>query len=143
MSNLTLTEYVLMEQAKLIKRMGEIDKTLELIKKFPNLANHVNRWEKVRLYTSHVNKIVDKFDMSHNCGCCSDSALELWPYVEIDGMKIYSSPPVFLIGEKCGSGDTPDVDWRKDLEEHNIPICIINEVTKYFEEHPSTSEYSD
>lgn len=123
--------------------LAEADKQYELAKKldrmsaqFPDLRKYVGRWEKVVYYSKTVNTKVARFDMRHNCGCCRDSPLEIWPYVETDLGKVYSDPPSFIVGEKdtYASGDIPHSGWKTKLEVAGIPEIIIGAIGMHFKE---------
>lgn len=103
-------------------------------KEFPNLRRHVGRWEKVVYCTKDVNANVTRFDMRHNCGCCSDSPLEVWPYFETPNGPIYSDPPMFFVGERGPyGGDVPEPGWDDKMRAAGIPEIIIGAVGVHFE----------
>lgn len=104
-----------------------------LLAEFPDLQKYTGRWNKVAFYSPTVNGRVNRFDMRHNCGCCRDSPLELWPYLETPHGKVYSDPPKFVIGEQHWiSGDRPSDDWKKKLQEAGLPEDIIGAVSMHF-----------
>jgi hypothetical protein len=110
---------------------------------FPNLKRHVDRWRAERFCSIEANKRVTNCTIKHNCGCCPDSPLEVWPYlVFTDGIFIYSDPPSFMVGEKngYGYGDIPYNNWKKKMREANIPETIIEKVKEYFEKNKPESE---
>lgn len=120
------------EAADRVDEAGQLEK---LLAAYPNVQRHVGRWDKVAYFTKDVNARVERFDMRHNCGCCNDSPLELWPYVETEYGKIYSDPPCFRIGEKHWvSGDKPRHGWKEDLRKAEIPEIIIGAVQTHFEQ---------
>jgi len=120
----------------------EIDEKQEALRRlkilsetFPDLEKHVNRWKKVRYCSPSVNSKTTRFEIKHNCGCCSDSPLEVWPYVETEHGKVYSKPPVFQVGEQHWiAGDTPFEGWKGKLRSANIPEDIIGAVSQHFKE---------
>ena len=106
-----------------------------LLAEFPDLLKHTSRWRQVRYYSKSVNTKVDKFDLSHDCGCCPDSPLELWPYIETPNGNVYSNPPNFTVGEKHWiHGDYPYAKWKKELVEAGIPESIIQAISDHFKE---------
>lgn len=106
----------------------------QLLAKYPNLRKHTGRWNKVAYYSKDVNALVDRFDMRHNCGCCNDSPLEVWPYLETPLGKVYSEPSMFRVGEKepFYHGDRPYKGWDKQLRDAGIPEPIIGAVKMHF-----------
>jgi hypothetical protein len=105
-----------------------------MLKAYPNLRKRVGRWEKVAYYSKDVNTVVDRFDLRHNCGCCNDSPLEIWPYLETPIGRVYSDPPEFRVGEKSYfGGDKPYDAWDATMKAAGIPDVIIGAVSVHFE----------
>ena len=120
-----------------LKDAGKKATILEsLLAKFPDLSIHTNRWDKQRYSSALANDKVTDVDISHNCGCCSDSPLEVWPFLEIDGVRVYSSPIPFYVGERDGIGERPNIGWENELKEASIADIVIQKVAKYFADHP-------
>ena len=117
-------------------KLAEADKIEAVLKEYPDIRRHVGRWEKVAYYSKSVNSKVERFDMRHNCGCCNDSPLEVWPYLETPVGKIYSDPPMFRVGEKdlWSGGDRPDPGWRDPLKAAGIPEDIIGAISMHFKQ---------
>jgi len=116
-------------------KQTDLDNLKKLYAEYPDLKRNVNRWKTVRLCSASVNDKTDKYDCSHNCGCCNDSPLEVWPYLETECGKVYSDPPSFQVGEKHWiSGDEPYSGWKGTLREANIPEEIIEKVSHKFRE---------
>ena len=109
---------------------------LKLLERFPDLKEHRDRWNNSRFCTPLINEQVDKAQIHHNCGCCPDSPLEVWPFKKINGIKIFSEPPCFTVGEKdCYSdemSERPYENWQRQLRDSNIPENVISIVQKYF-----------
>jgi len=102
---------------------------------FPDLQKRVGRWKKVAYFSKTANPLVKRFDIRHNCGCCNDSPLEIWPYVESPHGNVYSDPPMFQVGERHWiSGDTPYPGWKGKMKEAGIPEDIIGAVGMHFKQ---------
>lgn len=100
---------------------------------YPDLRKYVGRWGKVAYCSKSVNSKVNRFDLRHSCGCCTDSLLELWPYLETPDGNVYSDPPVFWIGEQHWiAGDLPKKGWRRELRAAGIPEVIIQAAEDHF-----------
>ena len=97
-----------------------------------------DRWNNKYWYSKSVNSLCTDIEISHSCGCCRDSRLQVRPYAIIDGRRIFSDPVVFGIGEKneCGIGDRPDSNWFMKLRESKIPENTIIKIGKYFDDNP-------
>lgn len=117
------------------QKASAADQLEALLTKYPDLKKNSGRWNKVAFSSAHVNSIVDRFDIRHNCGCCNDSPLEIWPYLETPHGKIYSEPAKFVVGEKHWiSGDTPYDGWKTSMKVAGIPEGIIAAVQAHFDQ---------
>lgn len=115
------------------EKLREAEALEARLKAFPDLQRHVNRWNRERFYAKSVNSRVNAYELGHNCGCCSDSTLELWPYLETEHGRIYSDPPKFTIGEKdYRYGDMEYTGWESQLEAAGIPLSLIAPVQASF-----------
>lgn len=122
-------------------KAAEVDRLTELQKLYPDLKKHVGRWNKVAFYSTKVNASVDNVDMRHNCGCCSDSPLEAWPYLETPHGRVYSDPPMFWVGERSyDGGERADTGWERGLRTAGIPEPVIARIGAYMgvEPEPAT-----
>lgn len=117
------------------EKAAEVERLARLSAVFPDLQKHVGRWDKVAYYSASVNSKVERFDLRYNCGCCSDSPLEVWPYLETPDGKVYSDPPCFQVGEKHYlGGDRPYPKWREKLEAAGIPEAVTGAISVHFRE---------
>lgn len=113
-------------------KAAEVERLVRLVSTYPDLQKQVGRWNKVAYYSASANSKVTNFDLRHNCGC-SDSPVELWPYLETPNGRVYSSPPCFRVGEKHHlGGDRPYPGWEEKLREAGIPDGIIESVHAHF-----------
>ena len=135
---MTILEYKEKKQRELKEKTEEYQKILQLLL-VPGLKVHTNRWGKERFYTSYVNTICSKCEISHNCGCCSDSPIEVWPYTVINEVKIYSDPPSL----SPGYGDNEDYGWEEKFRKHQLGEVIIEKVRNYFKELRDETESDD
>ena len=127
------------------KELNSMRKISEL---FPDIKEHRNRWGTIRLTTKDANSKTNQAQICHSCGCCEDAPLQAWPYLEVDGIKVFSDPPYFTVGEKIpyyyGMGERPYDEWEQKLRDANIPESIISIVQDYFNENkPKHVEYVD
>lgn len=113
------------------RMLAEATRLSGLIQLYPELRRHEGRWKKVAWCSRAANAKVDRFDVRHNCGCCSDSPLEIWPRVEAD--NVYSDPPCFRVGEKDGYGDRPYENWDAEMRAAGIPDAIVGAVSMIFD----------
>lgn len=116
------------------EKLAEAAKLEAMLQAFPNIRKHVGRWNKVAYYSKDVNSKVDRFDLRHNCGCCNDSPLEIWPYLETEHGKVASDPPMFRVGERerTYGGDIPYPDWDKKMQDAGLSEGLIGSVSMHF-----------
>jgi len=130
-----LQEDAIKLEAEAKTKLDEAAKLKELALRYPDLKKRVGRWNKVAYYTRDVNTQVTRFDIRHNCGCCNDSPLEIWPYVESSAGNVYSDPPSFQVGERHWmGGDRPYDGWQKSMRDAGIPESIVGAVSMHFKQ---------
>lgn len=106
-------------------KVAEAARLERLSARFPDLRKHVGRWNKVAYCSKSVNAAVQEVDLRHNCGCCNDSPLEAWPFVQTEDGPVHSDPPCFFVGEKHWiAGDRPSAGWREKMREAGIPEAV-------------------
>jgi hypothetical protein len=117
--------------------LSEADQLERLMKDFPDLKKKVGRWNKVVFYSRSANTRATGYDSRHNCGCCADSPLEIWPYAETEHGRVYTDPPEFRVGERdpMFSGDRPYDGWDKKMRDAEIPEAIVSAVAAHFRRH--------
>ena len=131
-----LKQFLADEKKKRNQEVSRVEVLEKLYKRFPSLQRHVSRWNHERFCSPEINPLCMNYEMAHNCGCCPDSPLELWPYAIFEGMKLFASPIPFCIGEKSmyrKSGERSYNGWQEKLRKHKIPEEIITRVEKVFE----------
>src|SRR5512142_3268226 len=96
---------------------AQVTKLTHLYEVYPDLEKREGRWEKVAYCSASVNSQVIDYESRYNCGCCSDSPYEVWPYAETPDGRIYSDPPFFYVGQKSYyGGPLPDKGWKELLQ---------------------------
>jgi len=114
----------------------ELLKIKSLLDIYPDLESYVGRWGKNVYCSKSVNKLVNNYERRFNCGCCSDSPLELWPYLDTEHGRIYSSPAMFFIGKKDDdffrTKLVQSAGWKDDLKKHDIPEDLIEKISYIF-----------
>lgn len=133
------------EIAKLEKetteKQREADRLRQLQEMFPDIQRQVGRWNKVAYASKSVNTKVDKYELRHNCGCCPDSPLELWPYIETELGRIYSNPAKFTIGESnYRQGERSYPGWDAKLRAEGIPEAMIERVGYLFDDEETEED---
>lgn len=114
------------------KQKSELASLSALWGEFPCLKKYVGRWGRVVYCSPTANASATNFEARHSCGCCSDSAFQIWPFIETSHGRVYSDPPFFTVGEKHGCGNRPDDGWDARMREQRIPEHIIRRVENLF-----------
>lgn len=126
---------------ELEKKRDDTQAQIECLKRleaaFPDLKVNINRWGAVRYESDCARPMCNKFDIAHNCGCCNDSPIELWPYYESNGDKIYAGGIPFQIGERYyHRGEKPYNNWQESLRAKGINEEVIAGVQRWFDDNP-------
>lgn len=121
-------------QDKVKRLLEEADALEKIQQQFPGLSDYEDRWGNKYLKSKCVNSIVNEVWFNHNCGCCPDSPLQAWPYIEVFGRKVHSDPACFIIGERnqFGVGDKEYSGWEEKLRKEGIGEAVISIVREYF-----------
>jgi hypothetical protein len=123
-------------QEKLTQLKKEAERLDNLTKLYPDLEEYTGRWERSVVCSVSVNGLVTDFDSRFNCGCCSDSPWEVWPYLKTPYGRVYSNPARFSVGTKYDHDIAiPDKDWKKDLLRAGIADTVIEKISEVFEQN--------
>lgn len=126
-------EKALLQQTRI---SAELDAIERLRTGFDDLRSRTGRWNKHVLYSRHANAVATACDIRHNCGCCQDSSLEVWPYLDTQDGPVYTDPPMFWVGEAYyNGGDVPRDGWDDRMREAGISEAVIDVVAAYFRDH--------
>ena len=112
-------------------------KIREALTRYPDLKQNTSRWRDIRYCTPALNGSVTDCEIKHACGCCPDSLIYVWPYVENDGFRLYAHPIPFTVGNKyIDDGEEPREGWDIKMREAGIPELVIQKVVRFFEDNP-------
>jgi hypothetical protein len=141
-----ITRVIEEKEASIKAGLREVEEMRALAEEFPDLTLHTDRWKTERLSSAKVNSVASEVLLKHSCGCCSDSPLQAWPYIEKNGKRIFSSPPVFTVGEKnmFGSGEIETPGWEEPMRAAGISEAAIARVRAYLNVcRPESDEETD
>jgi hypothetical protein len=143
-------------QKQATEAAAELAKIERLKAEFPDLDTHTDRWKNVRYMAVSANPRVHEVEFRRSCGCCSDSPLVAMPYLEFEGLRIYSNPHYVFVGQHDYNGHVlADVGWRKQYEKAGISYHAIDKIKAHLEalaprdepyeddDEPSTSNQED
>ena len=123
----------LRQQAK--DNLDEAARLEALLLEYPNLRKHTARWNKVSYYSKDINPLATEYEGRFNCGCCSDSSREVFPYLDTANGRVYSDPPKFSIGEKNDyGGATPYLGWDQKMRDAGISEVVIAKIQAQFKD---------
>jgi hypothetical protein len=116
---------------------SELDALGRVEQRFPDLGLHVDRWRRERYMSPSANAICTSVDVGHSCGCCPDSPLEAWPFVVVEGLRVYASGIPYTVGEgHWNGGDVSDRGWQERLRKDGIPEAVVGVVASHFADNP-------
>lgn len=107
----------------------ELINLINLEKLYPDVRKYQAKYRAFQQSKSVNNKVTD-FEYKYSCGCCSDAAVMVFPYLETKCGKVYSDPCSFTIGERY---QMPHGSWKKSLVNAGISdtvICMIEKQLK-------------
>lgn len=121
-------------RAELESKEAELVRLEKLAALYPDLARFGGRWQRVVYCSELVNEQATHVFCRYNCGCCSDSPFEAWPYVKTEYGDVYSKPALFFVGEQHWiSGAAPNENWEKELRKAKISETVIETLRARFE----------
>lgn len=136
----TAIEHLKCLEDSISSKVKEIETIKGLLKVLPNFLVGEDRYITNKYYSGTVNGKVSLFEMQYSCTCCDDANIYIFPYIEVEGIKIYTDPTYFCIGQK---NPKPSLkfpkkhimfdDWEQQMKNANIPEKIIEQVKTYFE----------
>lgn len=108
--------------------------TLQAYDDHPNLRAWKDHLGVVRLCTVDVNLYCDTLDMTHRT---DQGSLEVLPFIQDNGLRIYSDPPIYVVGyrNQNGFGEKPLADWDVLLRDAGIGDDVILKVRNYLLAH--------
>jgi hypothetical protein len=89
---------------KLHREYLEAKARLEALEHFVDLQEVVDPWKQTKLVSSQVNDLAHKFDVRNECDCCFNATVYAMPYIEFQGIKIYTMPCVVPIAKRYKNG---------------------------------------
>lgn len=127
---MTVAEDIAKAKQDSTQRAVEAGRLERLLQLYPDLKRYEGRWKKVAYYSPAVNRVATGVDIRHNCGCCSDSPVEAWPFADTPEGPVYTDPPKFWVGKRdpYEGGEQADEDWDLKMREAGIPEPVIARV---------------
>lgn len=129
-------------RAKLEKQQSKIASTLSAMKVVPAIEV-CKLFDRVEvLHSTMINPMATNARLVHLCTCCDDSVLLAMPYRLIDGVEVYTTPPMMVVGNRYehGSGDVMVSDLDKVFEEFGVTLTagVREDIENHFKNHPAT-----
>ena len=108
--------------------------TAQAFKDHPNLRAYLDHIGVIRLCSADVNPFVTTIDITHRT---DQGSLEILPYINDKGVRIYADPPIYIVGYRNpkGFGEVPLADWEEMLKDSEIAIEVIRKVKWYLKAH--------
>lgn len=104
-------------------------------KDHPHLRAWLDHLGCTRLCSVDVNQFVDRIELTHRTE--QGGSLEIMPFIDDKGVKVYSDPPIFIVGHRNsnGFGEIPLADWKEILEDSQISTEVQRKVKWYMGAH--------
>jgi hypothetical protein len=127
-------------KAEAARKLAEAEHLEKMLITYPDLRRYEGRWKKIVFCSASVNSRVTNYDQRFNCGCCEDSPLEIWPYLETATDRVYSDPPNFTVGERDDSRTYRGVRAYDGWKDKFIKAGISEGVTAQVEAYLTSKE---
>jgi hypothetical protein len=83
----------------IVRAENEIEKLNRVAARFPDAFVSHDRWKNERVFSKIASPLCDKYDWEHSCGCCADSPVKVWPYLETEFGKVFAAEsPLYING---------------------------------------------
>lgn len=84
-------------RAEIVRAEKEIEQLKRITDRFPDATVYQDRWKTERIFSATASPLCDKYDWKHSCGCCADSPVHLFPYLETEFGKVYANGAPFRV----------------------------------------------
>jgi hypothetical protein len=85
-------------QAEILRLNKDIVQLKRIVEKFPDAFISQDRWKNERVFSKIASPLCDKYDWRHSCGCCADSSVQVWPYLETEFGKVFAAEaPLYVM----------------------------------------------
>ena len=106
-------------------------------KKYPSLRLYKDEDGLLFFCSKEVNSFAFSIDTKFRIDKDGDSILEIYPYVQMPEMPVYTNPPVYSVGvvNRNGFGVIPFKNWQAVLKEGGLSRRTIDKVEDYLKSH--------
>ena len=124
---------------KFERELKEVQAKLNAVKEFPDLEEVKDRWGIIRLATNTVNEKSIEFEVRPACDCCSGVTVYAIPYIEYEGVRLYSKTPAISFAKRYTTNNIhvylAEDDWddRGDWAEFNG--LLLDKIAEWLDDH--------
>jgi len=107
-------------------------------KEFPDLEEIKDRWGILRLTTKTVNEKAVNFEVRPECDCCNKVTLYALPYIEHEGIRLYSKKVAVSFAKKITKTKVYYVhegDWDETAEWQDFNGPLLDKIAEWLDEH--------
>lgn len=111
----------------------EILEILDVFDQLPDLEITYDRWRNKRYSSLEVNAKATEYFTGYSCGCCDDAPMFLYPLIEINGIRVYTKPVRFYIGDRneyTEDGVEYDLDCLEEMKTHGLTSELLLKAKK-------------
>jgi hypothetical protein len=115
-------------------QLEQVKATLALLDKFPDLKEYESRFQRTFLISKIAIPLAEQAELHMTCYCCH-AKLEIYPFLTIGKLRVYTDPLAIVVGEKYGRSCTTHVHFQTALAKLGFSpelIRTVRDMAKYF-----------
>jgi hypothetical protein len=125
-------------RSKLHREYIEAKSRLEALEHFPDLEEFQDIWKQTRLISETANVLAQKFEVRNECDCCVAAPIYALPYIEFQGIRIYTKPCLVSFAKRWRNGILCAGDWEGDHPWMSQEL--VDNIWDYIESHEDIEE---
>lgn len=118
-------------QRELVEAQAKCNALVE----FSDLEEIKDKWGQSRLVSATINEIVNTFETKNECDCCKGATVYILPYIEYQGIRIYSSPYAIPFAKNYNGKIISIDDWQGEVEWDYFIGGLMDKVEEWLEIH--------
>lgn len=120
-------------RADIVKSESEIEKLNRIVARFPDAFVSQDRWKNERVFSKIASPLCDKYDWKHSCGCCPDSPVQVWPYLETEFGKVFAAEAPFYVMNRDEHGMGIYLRNDFDVSKTNLSDTMKSQIQEFID----------
>lgn len=129
---------------KLERELQEAQARLSAAKAFPDLEEAKDRWGILRLCTDVVYEKAIDFEVRNECDCCSGVIVYALPYIEHEGIRLYSKTPAVSFAKRYFGQKyemyVANEDWDESVGWLEYNGLLLDKIAAWLDDHNAEME---